>query len=45
MKNLLDEINSTAEQRENKSSGIIQFEEQKEVKKMKKNKASETHGT
>lgn len=45
MKNLLEEINSTTKQTENKSTGIIQYEEQKEVKKMKKNKASEAHGT
>ena len=45
MKNSLEEINSTTKQTENKSSEIIQFEEQKMGGKMKKNKASETHGT
>lgn len=45
MKNSLEEINSTTEQTENKSTEIIQFEEQKRGEKMKKNKASETHRT
>lgn len=44
MKNSLKEIHSTAEQKENKSTEIIQFEEQKEEKNEEKIKPQKPMG-